>query len=384
MIPTQTNLELYPEFGNNASKVMPDDTKYTNGFVQSDVLPAEWMNWAWSKNTKGITALNSGVKSMEEELNALVQEAGNTPTAADSTQVKTSVLQLINNVTGTLSDLATSVKTTLVAAINSHVNRTDNPHSVTKSQVGLGNCDNTADANKSVNYSASAGGTRTLAQNGTSHGTSWLMTAQYNRVGDQCFRVFCGDGSVATSVNYSDNSGAIEGKNFAALTAVLCPIGSVMQFAGSSAPGGFLICNGAAISRTTFAALFSVIGVTYGAGDGSTTFNIPDFREFAPVGIGQSDKGGITSHDVYTLGQRKDDQAQGHYHYLNGDYKNRGAGYNYGFTGRYQGDLGSGLSDGFFGAVRATGMVNDGTNGDPRYGNVTRGKRLGINFIIKY
>ena len=52
--------------------------------------------------------------------------------------------------------------------------------------------------------------------------------------------------------------------------------GVVQLFAGSSAPSGWLICNGQAVSRTTYAALFAVIGTTYGAGNGSTTFNIPN------------------------------------------------------------------------------------------------------------
>lgn len=54
--------------------------------------------------------------------------------------------------------------------------------------------------------------------------------------------------------------------------------GVVLPFAGAAAPSGWLLCNGAAISRTTFAHLFSVIGTTHGAGDGSTTFNLPDLR----------------------------------------------------------------------------------------------------------
>ena len=52
--------------------------------------------------------------------------------------------------------------------------------------------------------------------------------------------------------------------------------GVVQLFAGSTAPSGWLICNGQAVSRTTYAALFAVIGTTYGAGDGSTTFNVPN------------------------------------------------------------------------------------------------------------
>jgi phage-related tail fiber protein len=54
--------------------------------------------------------------------------------------------------------------------------------------------------------------------------------------------------------------------------------GEVCWFARSTAPAGFLKANGAAVSRTTYAALFAAIGTTWGAGDGSTTFNVPDLR----------------------------------------------------------------------------------------------------------
>ena len=57
------------------------------------------------------------------------------------------------------------------------------------------------------------------------------------------------------------------------------PIGSYIQFAGSQAPAGFLVCNGGAISRTTYSELFAVIGTTYGSGDGSTTFNLPNLTD---------------------------------------------------------------------------------------------------------
>lgn len=57
------------------------------------------------------------------------------------------------------------------------------------------------------------------------------------------------------------------------------PPGCFLQFAGTGeAPSGFLLCNGAAVSRTTYANLFFAIGTTYGTGDGSTTFNLPDYR----------------------------------------------------------------------------------------------------------
>ncbi len=62
------------------------------------------------------------------------------------------------------------------------------------------------------------------------------------------------------------------------------PVGCVIPFAGAAAPTGWLLCQGQAISRTTYAQLFSVIGTTYGSGDGKTTFNLPDMRGRVAVG----------------------------------------------------------------------------------------------------
>ena len=56
------------------------------------------------------------------------------------------------------------------------------------------------------------------------------------------------------------------------------PTGSVFWFAASTPPQGMLVCDGAAVSRTTYAELFAIIGLTFGAGDGSTSFNLPDLR----------------------------------------------------------------------------------------------------------
>ena len=56
------------------------------------------------------------------------------------------------------------------------------------------------------------------------------------------------------------------------------PTASMMPFAGTSAPTGWLFCDGSAVSRTTYAALFAVVSTRYGVGDGSTTFNLPDLR----------------------------------------------------------------------------------------------------------
>lgn len=54
------------------------------------------------------------------------------------------------------------------------------------------------------------------------------------------------------------------------------PVGVIQMFAGTSAPAGYLLCDGAAVSRSTYSALFAVVGTSFGAGNGSTTFNLPN------------------------------------------------------------------------------------------------------------
>ena len=62
------------------------------------------------------------------------------------------------------------------------------------------------------------------------------------------------------------------------------PIGTLLPFTSTSTPDNWLLCDGSAISRTTYSQLFNVIGTKYGTGDGSTTFNLPDLRGRVPVG----------------------------------------------------------------------------------------------------
>jgi len=77
----------------------------------------------------------------------------------------------------------------------------------------------------------------------------------------------------------------VEEKNF-----LLASTGMISMYVGASAPTGFLLCDGTAVSRVTYASLFAVASTTYGAGDGSTTFNVPDLRSSFPVGQGQKTK----------------------------------------------------------------------------------------------
>lgn len=84
------------------------------------------------------------------------------------------------------------------------------------------------------------------------------------------------------------------------------PPGVVFPYGGASAPSGYLLCDGAAVSRTTYSTLFAIVGTAFGVGDGSTTFNVPDMQGNVPAGIGGSgitdigDSGGEQEHTLIT------------------------------------------------------------------------------------
>lgn len=100
------------------------------------------------------------------------------------------------------------------------------------------------------------------------------------------------------------------------------PSGAVFWFAASSAPADYLECDGAAVSRTTYADLFAVVGTTFGAGDGSTTFNLPDLRgEFVR---GWDNGRGVDS--GRSFGSSQTDEFKSHTHGVGSEYA-AGSGY---------------------------------------------------------
>lgn len=95
---------------------------------------------------------------------------------------------------------------------------------------------------------------------------------------------------VDTTGASSDEVLTFDGTNWVPQAVVIpesIPAGIFMPFGGSSTPSGWLLCNGATVSRSTYAALFAAIGTAYGVGDGSTTFHLPDMRGRVAVGAGQ-------------------------------------------------------------------------------------------------
>lgn len=159
----------------------------------------------------------------------------------------------------------------------------------------------------------------------------------------------------------------------AQVQAMLFPPGMISEYGASSAPAGWLLCDGTAVSRTTYAALFAVIGTTFGAGDASTTFNVPNTSGIFVRGAGSQTISTISYSG--TNGTRQGDQMQGHYH-----NPLTGTTFFNGTTGG--GVVGSGASN-YAGNSTTGAAVTDGTNGTPRLGAETRPANISLYYIIK-
>ena len=100
------------------------------------------------------------------------------------------------------------------------------------------------------------------------------VTLQGNASGTGIFTLAAPNSNTNRTLNLPDAGGTL----IVTGSAELVPVGAVIHVAKNTAPTGWLKANGAAVSRTTYAALFAAIGTTFGAGNGSTTFNVPDLR----------------------------------------------------------------------------------------------------------
>lgn len=102
-----------------------------------------------------------------------------------------------------------------------------------------------------------------------------------------------------------------KGSAFQAVQPSVIPVGIIQMFAGSTAPNGWLVCDGSTVSRSAYSDLFKIIGTTYGAGNSNTTFTLPDMRgRFAMgagtgTGLNSSGSGAISgsSQTARTVGQ---------------------------------------------------------------------------------
>ena len=222
----------------------------------------------------------------------------------------------------------------------------------------------------------------------TSNSNFVALRAPSNAASDITLTLPSSDGN-ANDVLQSDGSGNL---SFAALPQAV-PTGSVHMFATTTAPSGYLECDGSAVSRTTYADLFTVIGTTWGAGDGSSTFNLPDLRgEFVrgwdnwrgvdssrSFASSQSDQNKQHNHGVTDNGHNHSINDPGHIHQV--QYSNSDNG-----DGVIE-ESGTGLSGQEPTLSATTGItINNATTGisiNNDGGSEARPRNIAMMFVIK-
>jgi hypothetical protein len=381
MIPEQTLLG-FPLFGDNATKVEPDNNKKSNGWQQGDVVPAEWMNWEWYHASKGVADLNKGVSSMEKEINNVLSSFGITPAEATNNQLLTAmrlnasfVSASSTTITGPLLVSGGTIRVMFTAAIAGSDTTTKLTLSYNTQNIDVkvykdGSLEDFTAAKISWQDSSAAyryldaGTTLELLYNG-----SYFIIVNNPVVLKSIRHTIYADGTVA---------GGHVGLTAIAFTDTL--------------DYGWLACEHQSLLRADYPRLFNYfqthkIGSStmldiFGSAD-STHFYLPDTREAALVGAGQNDSDSIATHDVYTVGQYKDDCDQriiGSVDAANGITpisifeKGQGAFYqeNYINSTAYHT---SGSASGYtltFDSARSV-----------RTGNVSRSKSKGVKYIIK-
>ena len=157
--------------------------------------------------------------------------------------------------------------------------------------------------------------------------------------------------------------------------------GTISMWPVSSAPTGYLVCNGSAVSRTTYAALYAIVGTTFGSGDGSTTFNLPNYTNRMPYGTTIGATGGSTDAIVVSHTHTASSSDAGHSHTYAGSVSSTGT-FAYSAGGGNPGvgtpaNAGSTVNTGT--ANITTTITSTGASGT----NANLPPYLGINFIIK-
>lgn len=176
---------------------------------------------------------------------------------------------------------------------------------------------------------------------------------------------------------------------------LVMPAGVIVPFAGTTAPSGWLLCDGSAVSRMTYADLFNATGAgsTWGDGDGSTTFNLPDLRGAFLRGSGATGTGHTmsngTPYDGGSVGAVSDDRFQGHKHLTVAGINEANPdpvwcvnGYGGTAIARNDGPLGT-ISNPIGGKYTGSSDKDSGFGG-PRESTETAPYNVSVNYIIKY
>lgn len=366
MIPEQTLLN-FPVFGDNATKVEPDNNMKSNGWRQTDVPPHQYMNWEWYHASKGVSDLNKGVASMEKEINAVLASFGITPAELTNNQLLTAmrlnasfVSASSTTITGPLLVSGGTIRVMFTAAIAG----TDTTTGLTISYNG-----------QSVAVKVYKEGT---LENFTAAKISWQdASAVYRYLDAGTTLELLYDGTQFIIVNNPIVLKSIRYTIYADGTVAGGHVGLTAIAFTDTLDYGWLACEHQSLLRADYPKLLSYFQThkignstmldVFGYAD-ADHFYLPDTREAALVGAGQNASDSIATHDVYTVGEFKDDQILDHKHF-DRIVTSSGSNGNFVMAGNQNGTW-----------ANPSEMY---VRSSSRKGSVNRGKRKGVKFIIK-
>lgn len=177
---------------------------------------------------------------------------------------------------------------------------------------------------------------------------------------------------LAANVN---SSGVVSGYNGGTIT------GELKMWPTAAAPAGYLLCNGALVSRTTYADLFAIIGTTYGAGDNTTTFGLPNFNDRMPIGAGVTYSANTTggSKDAITVSHTHTATDAGHTHGYAVWFDAAGSHTQYGSDGGQPYSSAGGASKTTVSSAASISVASAGASGT----NANLPPYIGVHFIIR-
>lgn len=190
---------------------------------------------------------------------------------------------------------------------------------------------------------------------------------------DEKIKIFASESDMLDNIDTLDDNeivatnDATEADLISNILTKVVPTGTILPGMWQQAPTGFLLCDGSEYLKTQYPDLARVLSGAVNA-EGSTeyTFKVPDLRETVLVGTGENASLTIADHDVYNIGEFKDDQLQDHTHSISNALT---PGNNQYLDGAKQ----------YVTYLTSSGNINSG-----RSGTTTHGKQVGVNYIIKY
>ena len=299
-----------------------------------------------TKTIYGVTKLSSATNSTDETLAATPKAVktaydlanGKQDALVSGTSIKTinstSLLGSgnisVSTFSGSYTDLTNKPSLATVATSGSYSDLSNKPTIPTK----------VSDLTNDSGYTTNTGTITSVKMNGSTVSSSGeadlgtVLTSHQNiKTINSTSLVGTGDVTVQPTLVSGTNIKTINGSSILgsgnlAIGGDTLPIGSIVPYSGSTAPTNYLMADGSAVSRTTYSELFALIGTTYGSGDGSTTFNLPNLKGKVPVGLDSNDSdfdvlgetGGEKTHQL-TI-----DEMPEHNHSTYGSYTNIGSG----------------------------------------------------------